>query len=153
MSSGRNKKSWRDLTRRQQAFIVTSGAVEVGMAAAAWWDLARRPAEQVRGPKWCWGLAIAVNVVGPVAYFTVGRRRDGTWEVAAGEAGTRPGAPGAGQGAEAPAPPGAEEDQPAVSPEPGKAEPEAADVAPADQPAPQRGAEDATAGGDEDGSD
>ena len=43
------------------------------LAAAAWWDLARRPATQVRGPKWMWALVIGVNFVGPVLYFARGR--------------------------------------------------------------------------------
>jgi hypothetical protein len=49
--------------------------VQISLAATAWVDLARRPAELVRGPKPAWALAIAVNFVGPIAYFTVGRRR------------------------------------------------------------------------------
>lgn len=43
------------------------------MAAVAWIDLARRPASLVRGPKWPWALVIAVNVVGPLAYWRFGR--------------------------------------------------------------------------------
>ena len=78
------KKSWRDLSARQRRLIVAGGAIEIGLAAAAWWDLAHRPASQVRGPKWCWGLVIAVNGVGPAAYFTVGRRRPGSQPAAAG---------------------------------------------------------------------
>lgn len=49
------------------------GTIEVALALAAWWDLARRPAGQVRGPKWRWAIAIAVNVFGPLAYFRWGR--------------------------------------------------------------------------------
>lgn len=64
---------WRDLTPAQQIAIVALGATQLTLAAAAWIDLARRPAEQVRGPKAAWGLAIAVNFVGPISYFAVGR--------------------------------------------------------------------------------
>jgi hypothetical protein len=49
--------------------------VQVGLAAAAWTDLARRAPAQVRGPKWRWAVLIAVNYAGPIAYFRWGRRR------------------------------------------------------------------------------
>jgi hypothetical protein len=39
-----------------------------------WRDLRRRPADQVRGPKWLWRLASA-NLTGSVAYFLLGRKR------------------------------------------------------------------------------
>ncbi len=68
------KKRWSDLSPIQQAGVVTLGAAQVALAAAAWIDLARRPAQQVRGPKAAWGVAIAVNFVGPISYFVLGRR-------------------------------------------------------------------------------
>ena len=55
--------------------VVVAGAIEVGLAAAAWIDLARRPSTQVNGPKPAWAAAIAVNVIGPLCYFRWGRRR------------------------------------------------------------------------------
>ncbi|NYJ08776.1 PLD nuclease N-terminal domain-containing protein [Petropleomorpha daqingensis] len=58
----------------QRAGVVALGAVQVSLAAAAWTDLARRPARQVNGPKPLWALVIAVNVVGPLTYFRFGRR-------------------------------------------------------------------------------
>ena len=70
----RNQR-WSDLTKGQQAAIVAGAAVQVALAAAAWVDLARRPAEQVRGPKPLWAVGIAVNFVGPISYFALGRRR------------------------------------------------------------------------------
>jgi hypothetical protein len=72
-NAARRSKSWRDLSERQKAAVVVAGAAELGMAAAAWADLARRPADQVRGPKWRWALLIAVNFIGPIAYFRLGR--------------------------------------------------------------------------------
>ncbi|HEU5470801.1 MAG TPA: PLD nuclease N-terminal domain-containing protein [Actinophytocola sp.] len=50
-----------------------ASVVQVGLAAVAWVDLARRPAERVRGRKPLWAVAIAVNFVGPVAYLCCGR--------------------------------------------------------------------------------
>jgi hypothetical protein len=70
-----SRKKWSDLTPAQQRGIVVIGSVQVALAAAAWIDLARRPAALVRGPKPAWALAIAVNFVGPVSYFAFGRRR------------------------------------------------------------------------------
>jgi hypothetical protein len=68
------KKKWSDLTSGQQAAIVVAGCVQVSLAAAAWADLARRPAEEVVGSKGKWAAIIAINFVGPVAYFARGRR-------------------------------------------------------------------------------
>lgn len=69
------KKHWADLTDQQKALVITAGVVQVALAATAWVDLARRPAASIRGPKGLWAAAIAVNFVGPISYFAVGRRR------------------------------------------------------------------------------
>ena len=71
----RIRRRWSDLDRREQAAVIGLAAVQLTLATAAWVDLARRPAEQVRGPKAAWALGIAVNVAGPIAYFAVGRIR------------------------------------------------------------------------------
>lgn len=68
-------RSWSDLDSRQQAGVVGLAAVQLTLLAAALTDIARRPADRIRGPKWGWALASFVNFVGPVSYFTVGRRR------------------------------------------------------------------------------
>ena len=65
-------KLWRDLSPRQRKGIRAAASVQFLLAGAAWWDLARRPAAQVRGPKWAWALVIAVNFAGPVLYFARG---------------------------------------------------------------------------------
>jgi len=67
-------KKWSDLTSGQQAAIVVAGCVQVSLAAAAWADLARRPAEEVVGSKGKWAAIIAINFIGPLAYFARGRR-------------------------------------------------------------------------------
>lgn len=69
------RKQWSDLTEREKMAIIAAAGVQLSLATAAWWDLAHRPAAQVRGPKAAWALGIAVNFVGPIAYFTVGRQR------------------------------------------------------------------------------
>lgn len=68
---------WQEMTGGQRAAVLTLGAVQLSLAAAAWTDLARRPADQVNGRKSTWAAVIAINFVGPVLYFTKGRRRAG----------------------------------------------------------------------------
>ena len=70
------RKRWSDLTDAQKTAVLVAASVQLSLAATAWVDLARRPPELVRGPKAAWALGIAVNFVGPLAYFTVGRRRE-----------------------------------------------------------------------------
>lgn len=69
------KRSWRDLSRAQQAAIVVGGAVEVVLTTVALVDMARRPSPQVRGPKLLWAAGCVVQPIGPIAYLLWGRRR------------------------------------------------------------------------------
>lgn len=71
----RRKKRWSELTPTQQRLVVAAGAVQLVLQAATLWDLRRRSPEELRGSKRWWAVAAFVNIVGPVAYFTVGRRR------------------------------------------------------------------------------
>ncbi len=68
------RKQWNDLTDRQKTALLVAASVQISLAATAWVDLARRPAQKVRGPKPVWAAAIAINFVGPIAYFVAGRR-------------------------------------------------------------------------------
>ena len=68
------KRRWSDLNPRQRRWVLVAGAVQLSLAAAAWTDLARRPAAEVNGPKGLWAAVISVNFVGPLAYFLRGRR-------------------------------------------------------------------------------
>jgi hypothetical protein len=66
-----------DLDPRVRRALLVAGTVETGLKIAALIDLARRPAQRVRGSKAWWGVAIAVvNAAGavPIAYFLRGRR-------------------------------------------------------------------------------
>ena len=65
---------WEDLTQRQKTAIVIGATVEVVLTGVALVDLAKRPAEGVRGPKVLWALGCFVQPVGPIAYLAVGRR-------------------------------------------------------------------------------
>jgi hypothetical protein len=51
------------------------GIVQVALAFLAFWDLAHRPAGQVRGPKPVWIPVILINWIGPLSYFYVHRNR------------------------------------------------------------------------------
>ena len=69
------RKRWSELTHRQQAIVVAAAVVQEVLSAATLLDLRRRPSTQVRGSKKLWVAAAFVNFVGPIAYFTYGRRR------------------------------------------------------------------------------
>lgn len=68
-------RTWHPLASWRKAVLALVAAAQLGLAGAAWTDLARRPASQVRGPKWRLALIVAVNFTGPLAYFRRGRRR------------------------------------------------------------------------------
>ncbi|MBB0992442.1 MULTISPECIES: hypothetical protein [Dietzia] len=68
------KKRWNDLTDTQKTVLLTLISVQVSLAATAWADLASRPAAKVQGSKGKWAAIIAINFIGPILYFTRGRR-------------------------------------------------------------------------------
>lgn len=70
-----DKKKWDELTPAQQAGVGLLGIVQIGLLIGAQVDLSRRRADQVNGPKALWRVLSFVNFFGPLAYFTVGRRR------------------------------------------------------------------------------
>jgi hypothetical protein len=68
---------WSDLSKRNQRLLIAAAVVETSLKAAALADIARRPASEIRGPKWAWIPAVSiVNSAGlaPIAYFVWGRR-------------------------------------------------------------------------------
>ena len=72
-----HKKRWEELSLRTRRLIVIAATLEGVLKFAALIDLARRPADQVRGSKAKWAIAIVVvNSVGalPLYYFARGRR-------------------------------------------------------------------------------
>jgi hypothetical protein len=69
------RKKWAELTSGQKAALVVLGSLQLSLAATAWRDLARRPDRQINGRKGVWAAVIAVNWIGPLAYFRWGRRR------------------------------------------------------------------------------
>ena len=71
------KKKWSELCSRSRRLIVVTGVVEVTLLVATLIDIKRRPADQIKGSKRMWTALAFVNIVGPIAYFTFGRRRRG----------------------------------------------------------------------------
>lgn len=65
-----------ELSDRQRKLLVAAAAAEAALKIAALIDIQRRPASQIRGPKALWRAAQAVNLLGPLSYFAVGRKRD-----------------------------------------------------------------------------
>ena len=70
---------WSDLTTGARRFVVAGTTVDTTLKIAMLVDLRRRPAAQVRGPKWAWASTILVNSAGviPLVYFAVGRTPEG----------------------------------------------------------------------------
>ena len=68
------KKSWNEFTGCQRATIVALALTQFGLLAAALWDVAHRKAEEVRGPRAMWAALSFIDFIGPIAYFTIGRK-------------------------------------------------------------------------------
>jgi hypothetical protein len=82
----RNKK-WSEMSPGQKSGVVTLSLVELLLTAVALRDLARRPGNAVRGPKWVWSVLCFIQPVGPILYLALGRRRGtaGTAELLAAD--------------------------------------------------------------------
>jgi hypothetical protein len=72
------RKQWSDLSQRTRRLLTITAVAEGILKVAALIDLKRRPASQVRGPKWLWATVVSVvssaGVV-PISYFIFGRRQ------------------------------------------------------------------------------
>ena len=69
---------WSDLSPRSRRLLIAAATAEAGLKTAALVDIKRRPASQIRGPKWLWVVVVVlVNSFGgaPISYFLFGRRR------------------------------------------------------------------------------
>jgi hypothetical protein len=49
-------------------------AAHVVVAILTWWDIGRREPNQIRGPKWIWRIASAVQMGNALVYWVFGRR-------------------------------------------------------------------------------
>jgi hypothetical protein len=72
------QRRWSDLSERTRRLIIVAAVADGILKGAALLDIKRRPANQIRGPKWLWAPVVAVvNSAGlvPISYFVFGRRR------------------------------------------------------------------------------
>jgi NADH:ubiquinone oxidoreductase subunit B-like Fe-S oxidoreductase len=69
-------KRWSDLSPRTRQLIIVAAVAEAALKTAAAIDIKRRPADQIRGPKWAWAAGLVINSAGviPISYFVFGRR-------------------------------------------------------------------------------
>lgn len=75
MTDRKTPEKWSDLTPGQQNAIKILAVTELTAKIVMLIDIRRRPADLIRGPKRLWRAAAAVNALGPLAYFTIGRRK------------------------------------------------------------------------------
>ncbi len=71
------KRQWNDLSPGTRAVLVTFGAADLALRVWSIADLAKRPQEQVIGPKPLWMAALSVvSSMGvlPAVYLSWGRR-------------------------------------------------------------------------------
>jgi hypothetical protein len=71
-------RKWSDLSPRIRRLITVAAVAEGALKTAALADIKRRPAAEIRGPKWMWAvIVVLVNSVGlaPLSYFVLGRKR------------------------------------------------------------------------------
>ena len=72
-------RRWNDLSEGTRRLIIVTAVAESILKGAALIDIKRRPANQIRGPKWLWASVVAVVSsagVLPISYFIFGRRQD-----------------------------------------------------------------------------
>ena len=69
-----HKTHWKDLSGKRKTGMVIVGLAQVALTAAAYRDLAKRPADEIEGTKLAWGIALLVNWIGPLTYFAKGRK-------------------------------------------------------------------------------
>ena len=66
---------WANLSEGQRRLLVAAATAEATLKIVALIDIQRRPASQIRGPKALWRAAMMVNLLGPLSYFAIGRKR------------------------------------------------------------------------------
>ena len=71
--TGCRTKKWSDLNSGQKTAVLVAGSVQLSLALTAWVDLARRDPVELDGSKAKWAAIIAINWIGPIAYFSRGR--------------------------------------------------------------------------------
>ncbi|HEY1331175.1 MAG TPA: hypothetical protein VGH10_06850 [Actinomycetota bacterium] len=73
-----NRRRWSELSENQRRLLQIAAFAEGILKLVALVDIKRRPAAQIRGPKWAWATSITVlSSAGilPISYFLFGRRK------------------------------------------------------------------------------
>ncbi len=64
-----------DAIRPYIPFLIPIIIIQLSLMIFALVDLARRPT--ANGPRWMWAFVIIfINIIGPIAYFLIGRREE-----------------------------------------------------------------------------
>ncbi len=71
--SGKQKKSFSELSPRQRTVAVVVITISLWIVAAAERDIGRRKKDEVRGSRFIWRVA-SLNALGAISYFRWGRR-------------------------------------------------------------------------------
>ncbi len=71
------KKIWKEMSPSSKAGTILVAIAQVSLLVAAQRDISKRPAALINGPKAAWRAASFINFIGPVGYFTFGRKRPG----------------------------------------------------------------------------
>jgi hypothetical protein len=74
-SEALSDRSWGSLPATTRRLLVVGGVIEFGFKLAALRDIYLRADEEIRGNKWVWVAAQAINTFGPLSYFMFGRRK------------------------------------------------------------------------------
>ena len=69
------QRQWKDLPAGRQRRLIITGLVQLTLTSLTLWDLAHRPASQIKGNKRLWTVLAFVQPVGPLAYLLFGRKR------------------------------------------------------------------------------
>jgi hypothetical protein len=71
------RRQWSDLSQRTRRLLTTAAVAEGLLKVVALIDIKRRPASQIRGPRWLWAAVVTIlssaGVV-PISYFVFGRQ-------------------------------------------------------------------------------
>jgi hypothetical protein len=73
------KKRWSDLSPGQQMAVIIGAVLQIGLLAAALWDLSHRKNDEIRGDRRMWFALCFIDFLGPIAYFTIGRKDGCPW--------------------------------------------------------------------------
>ena len=73
--SKKPKRKWKDLTKAEKTLILILASLQITLHIAARRDIARRSQEEICGNKRMWVGLSYFNIIGPLAYFIIGRRQ------------------------------------------------------------------------------